>query len=245
MLSTSAYTSTNFGKTHFIVGLNRPQATPQNQEHEPKIRQVFFSPDHDLQSRFIELIDQEQESIKIAVYFFTNTPIAQALIKAHKRGVNIEIITDQSCTASKCARIRQLAESGMPVFVYIANKDKNSLMHNKFALFGKNAYGKRILWTGSFNFTKTATIYNQENVVVLDDTQMIDKFDQHFEVLKNRCAPFGGTTSCKATATVATAKLKNSGSIKTSWIREKFDKACNKVSEWYDACKVPERYNLG
>jgi phosphatidylserine/phosphatidylglycerophosphate/cardiolipin synthase-like enzyme len=161
MLCTTACASTNFGKTHFIVGLNRPQHLQKNNDQEPTVRRVFFSPDHDLQSRFIELIDQEQESIKIAVYFFTNTPIAQALMKAHKRGVNIEIITDQSCTASKCARIRQLAESGMPVFVYIANKDKNSLMHNKFAIFGKNAYGKRMVWTGSFNFTKTATIYNQ------------------------------------------------------------------------------------
>jgi phosphatidylserine/phosphatidylglycerophosphate/cardiolipin synthase-like enzyme len=54
-------------------------------------------------------------------------------------------------------------------------------MHNKFALID----GK--VWTGSFNWTKSGDQYNQENVVLIDDPEVHDKFAIQFESLKSRC----------------------------------------------------------
>ena len=59
-------------------------------------------------------------------------------------------------------------------------------MHNKFILFGKNVGGKSLFWTGSFNFTKSAKMNNQENVVILDEIQLIDRYNKQFAVLKER-----------------------------------------------------------
>jgi phosphatidylserine/phosphatidylglycerophosphate/cardiolipin synthase-like enzyme len=59
-------------------------------------------------------------------------------------------------------------------------------MHHKFVVFGKNIDAKKLVWIGSFNFTKSADIANQESVVVLDDIQTINKFDAQYVRLKER-----------------------------------------------------------
>jgi len=59
-------------------------------------------------------------------------------------------------------------------------------MHNKFVIFSCNVGNKTLLWTGSFNFTKSAQLRNQENVVVLDDPCIIEKYEKQFEVIKKR-----------------------------------------------------------
>ena len=65
-------------------------------------------------------------------------------------------------------------------------------MHNKFAIFAQNVKGKALIWTGSFNWTKSAHSANQENVVVLDSADIIESFRKQFKILKQRSkAPCG------------------------------------------------------
>jgi phosphatidylserine/phosphatidylglycerophosphate/cardiolipin synthase-like enzyme len=59
-------------------------------------------------------------------------------------------------------------------------------MHHKFVIFGNNIGGKSLLWTGSYNFTKSATMNNQENVLVLDEIHLIEKYGRQFELIKQR-----------------------------------------------------------
>jgi phosphatidylserine/phosphatidylglycerophosphate/cardiolipin synthase-like enzyme len=59
-------------------------------------------------------------------------------------------------------------------------------MHHKFVLFEKNVGGKSLVWTGSYNFTKSATRNNQENIVLLDSKPLIDKYAKQFSLLQER-----------------------------------------------------------
>jgi len=191
-----------FGKTHFILGHRPPKHVEKKQElvthslltPDGVIKHAFFSPDHNVRDVFIDLIAHEQESIKIAIYYFTDRPVAHALLEALERGISVEVITDQSCADSKHNKVCMLNERSVPIYVFDGKKTKNgsysALMHNKFALFKKNIAGKSILWTGSFNLTRTAAMQNQENVVILEDKILFDKFDEHYTVLKGRCKPF-------------------------------------------------------
>lgn len=232
-------TPTSFGRTHFIIGVNSPLDTPVNSplpHQEPDNPQVFFSPDHNLEKIFTSLIDQEQESIKIAVYFFTNQDIAKSLMHAANRGIAIEIITDQSCIDSKFNKIKHLQEHGIPIFVYQTNQ-LNSLMHNKFAIFGKNKENKRIVWTGSFNFTRAATLYNQENVVILNNTCAIESYQKHFDTLKTRCKQFkkhteNGTRKEQKDNYFSVAyNARQFG----SWVKRSSKKSFQKISKlWYE-----------
>ncbi len=140
------------------------------------------------------MINQEQRSIKIAIFSFTENKIAQALLEAQKRGVRVELIADNGCLRDRYNKLVLLCDHGLDIFVYNPSYTKGAIgscMHHKFALFGKNIFNKSIIWTGSFNFTKAASQHNQENVIVLDDKPVIDKFTAQFKQLKTRSHRYG------------------------------------------------------
>lgn len=150
---------------------------------------VYFSPDDDMRSRLLHFIGQEQERICAAVFIFTDKDIAHALINAQKRGVPIEIITDATCIRDKHNKIGLLCDADVPVFVYGPQQTSSGysgIMHHKFIVFSKNMNNRALLWTGSFNFTKSACDSNQENVIVLSEAAVIERFYKQFARLKER-----------------------------------------------------------
>ncbi len=148
---------------------------------------VLFSPDDKPAQHLIKLINNAQSKIHAAVYMLTNKKIANALVGAKRRQVDVQIITDQSCLESKYNHIGLLKRNAISVFVYPAKKMHNgkqstgSLMHHKFALIDRK------VWTGSFNWTHSANIRNQENVTVIDDPAVYARYAQQFERVKRRC----------------------------------------------------------
>lgn len=201
--TTLDFNAPNLGKTHFILGL--PTVTPpplkkiQPDSNLPDLskrlvcsdgcyKQAFFSPDDNVQEILLQLIEQEKKSIKIAIFSFTDGKIAQALIEAARRGVQIEIIVDASGLRDKFSKIELLKEHKIKVTVYDPKNNTvyNNIMHHKFVIFEHNVGSKSLLWTGSYNFTKSATMNNQENVLVLDEMHLIQKYAQQFELIKHR-----------------------------------------------------------
>ena len=51
-------------------------------------------------------------------------------------------------------------------------------MHHKFAVIDS-----LVLVTGSFNWTTMAAYYNDENVIIVEDKRLIEKYNQEFENL--------------------------------------------------------------
>ena len=198
----AAQVPATFGHTHFIVGMSVEDVSQiQHESGVPStgdrtvpitngsVRNAYFSPDDGLEKKLIDLIDEEQASMKIAVFQFTNGAIARAVQRAQLRGVAIEIITDPLCLQDKFNKITWLAHEGLKVYVYDPDANKSALsnkMHHKFVIFGKNINGKKLVWIGSFNFTKSADIANQESVVVLDDEQIVAQFDKQYDRVKER-----------------------------------------------------------
>jgi phosphatidylserine/phosphatidylglycerophosphate/cardiolipin synthase-like enzyme len=195
----------SFNKTHFIVGLS---ATPV-QHRDEAINQAgyetvqeddgvlcnkaYFSPDDDLQQKLIDLINSEQEEISLAIYAFTNKKIADALMAAHQRGVRIEIVVDPGFLSDRYTKIGLLHEHGIIVYMYnpqqsptARKKSMSNIMHNKFVLFKKNLDNQTMVWTGSFNFTNSAHLSNQENVVVLNYPSIVRRYEHQFRELKKR-----------------------------------------------------------
>ena len=198
----AAQVPATFGHTHFIVGMSvddisqiqHESGVPSTNDRTVQltsgsVRNAYFSPDDGLEKKLIDYIDHERASMKIAVFQFTNIEIARAIKRAQLRGVAIEIITDPLCLQDKFNKITWLAQEGLKIYVYNPDASKSTLsnkMHHKFVIFGKNVNGKKLLWIGSFNFTKSADIANQESVVVLDDEQIMAQFDKQYDRLKER-----------------------------------------------------------
>lgn len=197
----------SFGKTHFIVGYsgaNIPSEQKQKQKQYPKnetgeswLQQllqkrgsvVLFSPDDDMHELIVTLIDQEKSAIKMAIFTFTDAIIAQALKRAHTRGVKVEIVTDKGSILDSYNKIDELYKAGITIYVYNpghSGKKRTGIMHHKFIIFQNNKEGKGFVLTGSYNFTRSARFHNQENVIVLNRKRVVRRFDTQFEILCKR-----------------------------------------------------------
>ncbi len=183
-----------FGKTHFIVGVP-PERITQEVLIEPKddgFCCAYFSPDDDLQKLLCDHITNEQEAIDIAIFSFTDKKIAEALIGAHTKGIRIRIVTDPSGIHDRFSKIFFLQENGIPIYVYNVRYKKKApatlsdIMHNKFVIFKKNSMQRSYVWTGSFNFTKSATLSNQENVMVSEQRSLVKQYNTQFNRLISR-----------------------------------------------------------
>ncbi len=150
---------------------------------------ALFAPQDNLPEKLLTFIDQEEKTILCAMYMFTDKKIAQALIHAKKRGVDVQVVLDQLSMMSY-GKGKFLQEQGVPVFVHTAG-DSNpytmSLMHHKFFIFGlqKNT-GSSLVWTGSWNCTVKGSSVNNENVMITDDPSIFILYVDQFYLLKNK-----------------------------------------------------------
>lgn len=187
----------NFGRTNFIVGFpHRATTSKPEQALTPNAgsvcNQAYFSPDDNVQQKLIDYINAEKMGVHLAIFSFTDKKIAEALYDAYKRGIQVEIIADTGCNNDKFSKISYLKDAGIPILIYDPKKSAHhnimlsNIMHNKFVIFDNNKDNAPLVWTGSFNFTKSAGQSNQENVIVTNDPSIIKKFKNQFAILKTR-----------------------------------------------------------
>ncbi|MFM2428259.1 MAG: hypothetical protein RL012_143 [Bacteroidota bacterium] len=125
--------------------------------------QVRFSPGGHCTQFVKEAISKAQKTILVQAYTFTSLPIAEALIKAHQRGVAVSILIDRSQLTGKYSQVRYMADQGIPIAV-----DRVSgIAHNKVMIIDDH-----YVLTGSFNWTKAAETINTENLLLIRDTKI-------------------------------------------------------------------------
>lgn len=150
---------------------------------------VYFSPEDQLAKRLIEEVHKEQKNLLVCVYAFTHRGIANALIDAKKRGVEVEVMVDRFSVKAGTP-LHKIAEAGIPVHVWNPDplkrqKSHRPLMHHKFCIFGSNK-----IWTGSFNFTYDANNHHRENVIVMESEPLASAFKGEFHLMKLKsCIP--------------------------------------------------------
>jgi len=134
----------------------------------------YFSPDDPLYPHLIYLIDEAKESIYAAFYKIELKKLSRALMQAHQRGVKVKIFTDDLTSWDKDSQFEYLAKFGL----IKKDRDPESLMHHKFCVIDE-----RIVWTGSFNPTRSGAYRENNNVVVIKSSQAAADFIQEFERL--------------------------------------------------------------
>ncbi|MGH7832416.1 MAG: phospholipase D family protein [Candidatus Binatia bacterium] len=132
--------------------------------------QACFSPEKKCADYIIKEIGQAQKEIFAAVYAFTSDDIAQALIKARKRGVIVQVLVDREFDrenqSSKASLLQQQGiglrrQSGLSA----GKPEKGAgIMHQKFAVIDR-----RVVFTGSYNWTVAAEKLNHENLLYFRD----------------------------------------------------------------------------
>lgn len=117
---------------------------------------VFYSLDKRQNDQvLVNVIDSAQQYVYFAIYEFTKENIADALIRAKERGLDIAGIMDagQSQDGAQAGIVRRLRGAGISVEF---QKHPKGIMHMKL-LVAENAYA-----LGSYNWTESATAQNDE-----------------------------------------------------------------------------------
>jgi phosphatidylserine/phosphatidylglycerophosphate/cardiolipin synthase-like enzyme len=143
--------------------------------------QVCFSPNGGCTEAIIKQIDDAKSKILIQAYSFTSTPIAKALLEAHKRGVKVEAILDKSQKTQNYSSATFLANSRIPTFI----DSVHAIAHNKVMIID----GKIVI-TGSFNFTKAAESKNAENLLILQSPELAKLYTENWNRHLDHSEPY-------------------------------------------------------
>ncbi len=144
----------------------------------------MFSPKGGITEEIIRQVDNAQEYIDIAIYFFTYEPVAEAIIRAKNRGVKIRILMDKTRAQGKSSVYQFLLDNDIETI-----QDRCSgYMHNKIAIIDG-----RILFTGSYNWSESAEERNEENLLEFIDEEEKTVFFLSSISRYSR----GGSASCK------------------------------------------------
>lgn len=122
--------------------------------------QVGFSPEGTAETLVLQVINKASSQIRLMGYSFTSPPIVSALIAAHKRGVDVQIVLDAEGNKGRAslAAMNLIASAGIP----LRTNGTYKIMHDKVLVTdGQNVE------TGSFNYTASAAKANSENALVL------------------------------------------------------------------------------
>ncbi len=127
----------------------------------------------------------EQEQISGCCFHLTLYNIANALIAKKNSGVIAELITNQTQGDNPCLQALELITSNGITISCPKNKKTWETNHHKFFVFKRNVLDKPLVWTGSYNVTGHSNENSWENVVVLDDTEVIDDYMQEFAIINS------------------------------------------------------------
>lgn len=125
--------------------------------------QYAFTPGGRADAMIIAAIAAARQQVLVQAYSFTHRRIADALVNARQRGVDVAVIADHDQTRSNASTvIRDITRSGVPVLL----DSHHAAAHNKVIVIDAGDADCAVV-TGSFNFTYNAQYRNAENAVIL------------------------------------------------------------------------------
>jgi len=170
---------------------NPPSAPPSGNSGSSDWWEVYFTDpvtmddpaqwQGSIEERLIEKINAAKSSIHIASFEFDLTPVAEALVAAKQRGVDVRWVTDnehglEADEEPGHGQFAMLEDAGIKV----RSDDRTALMHNKFWIFDG-----QILWTGSTNITENGIFDQNNNTLVIHSPELSAIYETEFQEMWN------------------------------------------------------------
>lgn len=130
----------------------------------------------DCASLLIDEINSASERLHVAIYLFNRTDIADALIAAHNRGVEVKVVVEGDEDVISGGTNYDVAQSLLEVGIEVRDDGNDAIMHHKFAVID----GHEVM-DGSYNYTNQATLNNDENLMRLISTRTNEEFEAEFQ----------------------------------------------------------------
>jgi phosphatidylserine/phosphatidylglycerophosphate/cardiolipin synthase-like enzyme len=145
--------------------------------------QVYFSPNHGATKAVVDALDAAKTTVLVQAYSFTSALIAKALVEAHDRGVDVQVILDRKETGSKYSSADFVAHAGITTLI----DGRHAIAHNKVMIID----GQAVI-TGSFNFTTAAERQNAENLLVIHDRALAARYTENWRSHAAHSARYSG-----------------------------------------------------
>lgn len=129
-----------------------------------------------IDERLVSLVDSTNRSLDVAIYDFDLQNVANAMARAHRRGVAVRMVTDADTAGSRNeeiqAALRIVRDAGIP----IVDDSRRAIMHHKFVVSDG-----RVVLTGSWNFTVGDTYRLNNHAVIVRSPEIATNFSNEFE----------------------------------------------------------------
>ena len=125
-------------------------------------------------NKIINLVNNAEKSVKVASFSFTHEELADELLKADIKGVDVSVLIERRQRNVMNSQYERLRDFGVDIKV-----DGNKYnMHNKFVIIDD-----KIVITGSPNYSWSGNNRNDENMVVIYNEGLAQKYVGEFNRL--------------------------------------------------------------
>lgn len=146
--------------------------------------EVYFSPHGGCTEAVVRALDAAKETVFVQAYSFTSKEIAAALDNAKARGVVVHVILDKSNIKSGTYSDADfVAHHGISVLI----DGRHAIAHNKIMVIDG-----QVVITGSFNFTEQAEHSNAENLLVIHDGALAERYLANWHDHEAHSEPYTG-----------------------------------------------------
>jgi phosphatidylserine/phosphatidylglycerophosphate/cardiolipin synthase-like enzyme len=149
------------------------QFTCTSVEAEPGSPRVYFQPFDDAELEALCLLDRAKEEVLVAQYNIRNQSYLDKLVQLSERGVRVRVAVDEKNSQNEWNVGDDFLEAN-GIELLRTDSAKGGLMHLKITVVDST-------WamTGSFNWNETATLANDENMIVFAEPEVVEVYRNH------------------------------------------------------------------
>ncbi len=137
---------------------------------------VYFSPYDKIVQKIIPIIDSAQSYIYVPAFIITHEEFANALLRAKKRNLDVKIILDATSVSNKASKHKHLRNNG----INLKTENYAGKLHSKSLIIDN-----KFIIVGSMNFSQNGENKNDENVLVIENTNLATAYRDYFRNLWN------------------------------------------------------------
>ena len=142
--------------------------------------EVYFSPDDHVADHILRVIKEADHSIDFLAYTLTHDAITEALLARSGHGVDVRGVLEAGQASAAGGDYTRLLEAGLDLRL----DTSPGRMHHKVIIIDEET-----VVTGSFNFTRTAELDNDENILIVHDVDLTNQFLIEFERIFEMASP--------------------------------------------------------
>ena len=139
-----------------------------------KVTPLFSPKDKIITNNVIPIINSAKRYIYIPTFLITHDELAQSLINAKKRGIDVKMIVDATNPFMPRSKVKMLRASGIPVKI----ENYAGKLHSKSIIIDD-----KYIIAGSMNFSKSGENKNDENALIIEDERLAKYYRGFFEYL--------------------------------------------------------------